>query len=399
MVRILHTADWHIGHTFFGYDRTTEHLHFFDWLSTQLNIHKVDVLLVSGDIFDSMNPSAASQRMFFNFMRKAKKENPHLQMIFIAGSHDSPGRLEAPTPLLQDLDITIKGQPFLIQDKPLLDDLIIPLAGDSGEVEALCLLFPHMHYREIPLVGGTREFCKMLINHALEKKNDEQSLVSLGYLNVVDDINSVSYDSGVLSELEPVSSDIFAESFVYTGLGYDHQMRTVAGHDNVRYAGSPLAMSFEERDSKRGGILVTIEPGKDTKIEELAYSPLIKLLSIPGDTPLPEDEIVHLLNELPERTDDLHLPFLELRVLVSNQSPQLRLNMEQILKNKAARLARIITSWKGVGEQMTEEEIMTMGLQDMTPLQIARITYEKAYQTAMPNDLQILLHELFAMLH
>ncbi len=107
MIRVLHTADWHIGHTFFGYDRTAEHLHFLEWLNNQLAANRVDALLVAGDVFDSMNPSAASQKMLFNFIRNAKKANPDLQMVLIGGSHDSAGRLEAPMPLLEDMDVTV----------------------------------------------------------------------------------------------------------------------------------------------------------------------------------------------------------------------------------------------------------------------------------------------------
>ena len=63
MIRILHTADWHLGQTFFGYDRTLEHEHFLDWLAGVLTKNKIDVLIVAGDVFDVSNPSAASQRM------------------------------------------------------------------------------------------------------------------------------------------------------------------------------------------------------------------------------------------------------------------------------------------------------------------------------------------------
>ena len=52
MIRILHTADWHLGQTFFGYDRTQEHEHFLDWLAGVLTKNKIDVLIVAGDVFE-----------------------------------------------------------------------------------------------------------------------------------------------------------------------------------------------------------------------------------------------------------------------------------------------------------------------------------------------------------
>ena len=102
MIRILHTADWHLGQTFFGYDRTQEHEHFLDWLAGVLTKNKIDVLIVAGDVFDVSNPSAASQRMFYRFIHRVTTENPRLQLVVVAGNHDSAARLESPLPLLQE---------------------------------------------------------------------------------------------------------------------------------------------------------------------------------------------------------------------------------------------------------------------------------------------------------
>src|SRR5574344_1157771 len=81
MIRILHTADWHLGQSFFGYDRTDEHLHFLDWLCDTIRQHEVDVLIIAGDVFDVSNPSAASQRMFYRFVSRVTTENPALQLV------------------------------------------------------------------------------------------------------------------------------------------------------------------------------------------------------------------------------------------------------------------------------------------------------------------------------
>ena len=88
MIRILHTADWHLGQSFFGYDRTDEHLHFLDWLCDTIRQHDVDVLIIAGDVFDVSNPSAASQRMFYRFVSRVTTENPALQLVVVAGNHD-----------------------------------------------------------------------------------------------------------------------------------------------------------------------------------------------------------------------------------------------------------------------------------------------------------------------
>lgn len=90
-MKILHTADWHPA-TFYEYDRREEHLHFLEWLKQQIRQHEIDVLLIAGDVFDSPNPSAESQRMYYRFLREVTSENPSLQIIIIAGNHDSAAR-------------------------------------------------------------------------------------------------------------------------------------------------------------------------------------------------------------------------------------------------------------------------------------------------------------------
>ena len=88
-MKLLHTADWHLGQTFFEYDRKMEHTQFLTWLREQIKLHEVDVLLIAGDVFDTPNPSAESQRMYYTFLREVTTENPNLQIIIIAGNHDS----------------------------------------------------------------------------------------------------------------------------------------------------------------------------------------------------------------------------------------------------------------------------------------------------------------------
>ncbi|MEA5043955.1 MAG: exonuclease subunit SbcD, partial [Petrimonas sp.] len=96
MIRVLHTADWHIGQLFHEYDRTYEHQQFLNWLLGTLTAERIDVLLICGDLFDLSNPSAASVKMFYSFLNRSVRKNPDLQIIVIAGNHDSASRLESP---------------------------------------------------------------------------------------------------------------------------------------------------------------------------------------------------------------------------------------------------------------------------------------------------------------
>ena len=152
-MKILHTADWHLGQTFYEYDRREEHLHFLEWLKQQIRQHEIDVLLIAGDVFDSPNPSAESQRMYYRFLREVTSENPSLQIIIIAGNHDSAARLEAPNPLLEDMNVTVRGVVRRNAEGDIdLQHLIVPLYTE-GEVTAYCLAVPYLRQGDYPSTG------------------------------------------------------------------------------------------------------------------------------------------------------------------------------------------------------------------------------------------------------
>src|SRR5665647_1478181 len=90
MLKVLHTADWHIGQTFHEYDRTYEHQQFLNWLVGTIIENEIDVLLMSGDVFDGSNPASSSIHLFYKFLTTATRVRPNLQIIITAGNHDSP---------------------------------------------------------------------------------------------------------------------------------------------------------------------------------------------------------------------------------------------------------------------------------------------------------------------
>ena len=91
-MRLLHTSDWHLGQNFFGFSRHYEHQQFLDWLLLTLVEQQIDVLLIAGDVFDTANAPASAQQQLYQFLCAAKLNTPHLQVVIIAGNHDSPTR-------------------------------------------------------------------------------------------------------------------------------------------------------------------------------------------------------------------------------------------------------------------------------------------------------------------
>ena len=402
MIRILHTADWHLGQTFFGYDRTQEHEHFLDWLAGVLTKNKIDVLIVAGDVFDVSNPSAASQRMFYRFIHRVTTENPRLQLVVVAGNHDSAARLESPLPLLQEMRTEIKGIVRKQNGKIDYEHLLVELKNAAGEVEALCLAVPFLRQGDYPVVEtegnpyaeGVKELYARLLKYALKKRTDGQALVAVGHLLATgSEIAEKDHSERIIiGGLESVSPESFPEQIVYTALGHIHKAQRVSGRENIRYAGSPLPMSFAEKHYHHGVVKVTLDEGWAVEIEKLEYTPLVRLLSIPATEAAAPDEVLDELRGL-ELPEDEPMPYLEVKVKLSEPEPMLRQQIEEILEGKPVRLARIVSSYRQAAEGSVEEEILAAGLQEMNPLQIVKATFENSYQTEMPEELVNLFQE------
>ena len=402
MIRILHTADWHLGQTFFGYDRTQEHEHFLDWLAGVLTKNKIDVLTVAGDVFDVSNPSAASQRMFYRFIHRVTTENPRLQLVVVAGNHDSAARLESPLPLLQEMRTEIKGIVRKQNGKIDYEHLLVELKNAAGEVEALCLAVPFLRQGDYPVVEtegnpyaeGVKELYARLLKYALKKRTDGQALVAVGHLLATgSEIAEKDHSERIIiGGLESVSPESFPEQIVYTALGHIHKAQRVSGRENIRYAGSPLPMSFAEKHYHHGVVKVTLDEGWAVEIEKLEYTPLVRLLSIPATEAAAPDEVLDELRGL-ELPEDEPMPYLEVKVKLSEPEPMLRQQVEEILEGKPVRLARIVSFYRQAAEGSVEEEVLTAGLQEMNPLQIVKATFENSYQTEMPEELVNLFQE------
>lgn len=408
MLRILHTADWHLGQTFFGYDRTLEHQHFLSWLKTQLVEKESDVLLISGDVFDVSNPSSASQRLFYEFLRECLELSPNLQIVIIAGNHDSASRLEVPQPLLDESQVVIKG---LIPKRGGVVDyssLIVDLKNKEGEVEVLCLTVPFLRQGDYPsvpqaknaYVEGVEAFYTALIKEAKEKKKVNQALIIMGHLHTLyaEVAEKDHSERIIIGGLEQVSPTIFTDDIAYTALGHIHKAQRVSGSEQIRYAGSPLPLSFAEKHYKHGVVEVIIDKGKFISLDKLEYNPLIGLLSIPAKGVASPEVILEELQQLPDATENASLyPYLEINVLQKEPEPLLKNKIETIVEEKTVRLARILSHFEQKNQE-NEEESVLVGLEERSPMDVANLYYESLYGVPMPKELQHLFHEVCASL-
>lgn len=359
-LKLIHTADWHLGQTFFGYDREAEHDAFLGFLTNLLVERETDVLLIAGDVFDVTNPSAGAQRRFYRFLKEANRRNPGLQIVIIAGNHDSAIRLEAPNPLLEELNTSIVGIVGRTDSGEIdLASLVVPLRNRAGEREALCLAVPFLRQGDYPAapegeldsyVAGIGRMYRRLYAYADARRNPGEAIVALGHLHATgaelsDDDRS---ERAIMGGLESVSADTFDAGIAYTALGHIHKAQRIGGREAVRYAGSPLPMSFSEKNYRHQVIAVAVEEGKVAGIEAIEIPRVADLLRIP-DSPLPPEEVLRCLAGLPEpeegREDESRWPYVEIRVLLTEPDPTFRHRVEEALVGKAVRLTSIVPSY------------------------------------------------------
>lgn len=152
-VRIIHTADWHLGHTLHEFSRELEHRRFLAWLLEVLGEHQADALLVAGDIFETANPSAVAQEMWYRFLAQARRRYPNLDIVVIGGNHDSAARLDAPRPILAAQDVfMVGGLPQQAAGGLDIDRLLAPLHDAAGNVKAWVAAVPYLRSGDLPRI-------------------------------------------------------------------------------------------------------------------------------------------------------------------------------------------------------------------------------------------------------
>lgn len=374
-MRFLHTSDWHLGQTLHNFERIHEHDCFLDWLLDTIVAEDAEGLLIAGDVFDNANPSAASQRQFYRFLQQAKLRAPHLNIIIIAGNHDSPGRLEAPAPLLEGMDIKVVGQVRRLDDGSIdLDRLLVPLKRRDGTVAAWCLAIPFLRPGDVPRVDtegdayleGIAMLYRQALALALERRDAGQAILALGHCHMAGgEMSTESERRIVIGGAEALSAGVFDPEVAYAALGHLHKAQRVGRQEHLRYSGSPLPMSFAEVDYAHQILRVDLAGAAVGEIAEIRVPRAVELMRIPRQ-PAPLQEVLAALDTLELPAADACLqPYLEVRIRLDAPEPGLRGRIEAALENKPVRLARIETS----SIRTASDESAAVSLDDLDSLQ------------------------------
>jgi exonuclease SbcD len=272
------------------------------------------------------------------------------------------------------------------------DRLIIPLMKGT-EVAAWCLAVPYLRQGDYPVAASYVDGVGKMYKNLYERVSAQSlPVIAMGHLQATGSECSDGDPSErtLIGGLEAVSPDSFANGIAYIALGHLHRAQRVSGRDNLRYAGAPLPMSFAEKNNKQSVMLVDITGGQ-TRMEAIAFVPPVSLLSIPREA-LPLKDVLEEIARLDEGEITARSPYVEIKVLITGPEPSLRHHIEEALKNKSIRLARIaaVSSQKEDGTNAISYE----DLQTIHPMDIALDLFRRKYQNEMPGSMQTLLQSV-----
>jgi exonuclease SbcD len=406
-LRLIHTSDWHLGQTLHNFERGYEHQAFLDWLLATLQTEQAEALLISGDIFDTANPSAASQKQFYRFLQQAKARVPHLNIVIIAGNHDSPGRLEAPGPLLETLDATVIGFVPRLNDGTIdINKLVVPIKNKSGEVKAWCLAIPFLRPGDVPRVEtegdpymeGIALLYSQALSHAQSLRQPGQAIIALGHCHMVGgEISQESERRIVIGGTEALSANMFDASVAYAALGHLHLAQKVGKQDHLRYCGSPLPMSFAEVAYQHQVLRVDLAGEVASDITPLFVPRAVQLLRVPAQ-PAAIDVVLAALAalDLPQCDDSAQHAYLEVRVRLDAPEPGLRARIETALEGKPVRLAKIETSFapKKQNDSAPASPSSLSELEKLQPDDIFAQLYRNRYDADAPPEITAAFAEI-----
>ena len=399
-LRLLHTSDWHLGHTLSDWSREKEHAFFLAWLLDTIESEQVDALLIAGDVFETSNPPATALEQWFQFLGNCARRFPSLDVVAIGGNHDSASRLDAPNPLLAHSRLRVVGG---MSDR-MPEALILPIV--SGDFRALVCAVPFLRVPDLALadgaaqadalIDGVRALYAGVFAAARQQAAAGEPLIGMGHLYMVGgEISELSERKVLGGNQHALPVDVFPDDVAYVALGHLHKAQAVGGKDHVRYSGSPLPMSTTEANYRHQVLLVDLEPGGLREVKTLHIPRKVEMVRIPasGESSLPE--VLVALKTLPSRSalEDWQWPFVDVRVQLDKPEPGLAQKLREAMEDRAGRLVRIERVLTGTGASLATAESGT-SLRDLEPEHVFRRMYERDFQIAPETDQLAAFHEV-----
>lgn len=329
--RFLHTADLHLGKRLHGVDFTLDHKRFFEWLIGFVTEEEIDAVLISGDVFDLANPSSEARKLYYELLLGLNKVG--CQVIVTGGNHDSPQVLNAPSALLQALNVSVIGG-LPAQET----EMIVPLVNKEGHEVARVAAVPYIREADIrrgrnfegydDRIATLKEGLKSIFESVAVVAKDQDAqipLIGMGHLFAHGASTSESERDIQVGNLAGFEASMFPEAYAYLALGHIHRPQQVGGTGRIQYSGSPIHLSFSEAQDTKRVVIGTIS-GMEVSTVSVPIPGLRRLKRLKGNL-----EYLRAGLRTLERGAE-HMPTLvELELVEEEYSPQHLVSLETMI--------------------------------------------------------------------
>lgn len=293
-MKIIHTADWHLGKNLEGHSRLPEQKKFLQDFTDICRKEKADLILIAGDIYDNYNPPAMAEQLFYDTLKQLSRHGACM-IVIISGNHDNPDRLTASGPLAKEHGIVMAGTPNTVIPVGAYGQNEITQSGPGyihatihGEkVNLLLVPFPsekrlgelyleHTGKDEENADAYTRRMRHLFSDLSRHFEEDAIRLV-MSHLFVLNTDGDGSERSVQLGGSYLLPGDIFPEEADYIALGHIHKPQKVPGKNNARYSGSPLHYNQREVSFCNQVLSITLTANGPCQIKEISipvYKPI-----------------------------------------------------------------------------------------------------------------------------
>ena len=298
-MKILHTADWHLGKKLDRFSRIEEQRAVMEEIVQIADTQKIDVVVIAGDLFDNFTPNTDAIELFYKTLKRLSLQGKR-PVIAISGNHDAPKLIDAPDPLARECGIFLIGQPFA-QVTPIETENFSISHSSEGFIELSFAQYPyplriiHTAYANEPRLKQELEGDKQLsINQFL---SDRWQHLANTYcdpkgVNILMTHLFMNPKQGALLE-EPdgerpirignadmIYTDIVPSQIQYTALGHLHGFKNIGSEEKpIVYASSPLCYSFSEAGQQKYVAIIEAEPNKVVSLRKIPLTqgkPLVR---------------------------------------------------------------------------------------------------------------------------
>lgn len=280
-MKILHTADWHVGKTLQGHSRAGEHEAVLAELADVARREAVDLVLVAGDLFDTSAPTPEAERIVYRGLLALSEVAP---VVAIPGNHDSDRRLSALAPLFDLARVTIRAgvstEPAEIQTA----------AGETAVIACVPWLSQRYIVKAAHLMdedaAESRQRYEERMALVVEKltagfRPDAINIVMAHLAIVGAEMGGGERTAQTIFDYW-VNSTLFPADAHYVALGHLHKTQSVIGPCPIHYPGSPLQLDFGETDLNRFALIVEATPGTPATTEPVELKSGRRLRTLKG---------------------------------------------------------------------------------------------------------------------